>query len=141
MLMQLVRLCSAIVTMGLAIVKDIAPSLHFVDHLKNACGIVSVPAEGLIAVLYWGLKAYDPSLLVPPDPKYQIPLALDLSLCACVRRMGQPIGLLTFFLGMPSRQFSSGSISFSSLHPFLKSPIPFCYQVCHVEAFHGRPAG
>jgi hypothetical protein len=45
------------------------------------------------------------------------------------------------FIGMPSRQFSSGSISFSSLHPFLRSPIPFCYQVCHVEAFHGRPAG
>ena len=71
-------------TTGLAIVKDLVPSLRFVDNLKNACGIVSVPAEGLIAVLYWGLKAYDPSLLVPPDPKYQIPLPLDLSLCVRV---------------------------------------------------------
>lgn len=68
-------------TMSLAIVKDVIPSLRIVDHLKNACGIISVPAEGLIAVLYWGLRAYDPSLLVPPDPKFQIPLPLDLSLC------------------------------------------------------------
>lgn len=69
-------------TMGLAILKDLIPSLKFVDYLKNTCGIISVPAEGLIAVLYWGLRAYDPSLLVPPDPKYQIPLRLDLSLFA-----------------------------------------------------------
>lgn len=50
------------------------------DYLKNTVGIVSVPAEGLISVLYWGLKAYDPKLLMPPDPRYQIPLLLDLSL-------------------------------------------------------------
>lgn len=40
-----------------------------------------MPAEGLISVLYWGLRAYDPALLVPPDPRFQIPLPLDLSLC------------------------------------------------------------
>ena len=50
------------------------------DNLKNAVGIVSVPTEGVISVLYWGMRAYDPSLLMPPDPRYQIPLALDLSL-------------------------------------------------------------
>lgn len=50
------------------------------DYLKNTIGIISVPAEGLISVLYWGLRAIDPSLLMPPDPKYAIPLVLDLSL-------------------------------------------------------------
>lgn len=50
------------------------------DIVKNSLGIVSVPLEGLISVLYWGLRAYDPKLLVPPDPRYQIPLVMDLSL-------------------------------------------------------------
>lgn len=39
-----------------------------------------MPTEGVISVLYWSMRAYDPSLLMPPDPRYQIPLALDLSL-------------------------------------------------------------
>lgn len=51
-----------------------------VDFLKNSLGIVSVPLEGLISLLYWGIKAYDPSLMVPLDPKFHIPLQLDLSL-------------------------------------------------------------
>ena len=45
-------------------------------------GIISVPAEGLISVLYWGIRAYEPALMAPPDGKFIIPLALDLSLLA-----------------------------------------------------------
>jgi len=75
-------LCSAIITMSLAVLKDLIPSWKLLDVAKNTIGIVSVPVEGLISVLYWGLRAYDPALLVPPDPRYQIPLPLDLSLHA-----------------------------------------------------------
>jgi len=50
------------------------------DYMKNTLGIISVPAEGLISVLYWGIRSYDPKLMLPPDPRFQIPLALDLSL-------------------------------------------------------------
>ena len=71
---------SAIVTMALAALKDLLPGLRVLDTLKNAFGLVTVPLEGMIAVLYWGLKAYNPDLLMPPDPRFRIPLALDLSL-------------------------------------------------------------
>ena len=34
--------------------------------IKTALQIIIVPAEGIVSVLYWGMSAYDPSLLVPP---------------------------------------------------------------------------
>lgn len=69
-------------SMAVAIMKDLLPQMKVFDLIKNSLGIVSVPLEGLISVLYWGLRAYDPKLLVPPDPRYQIPLVMDLSLHA-----------------------------------------------------------
>ncbi|KAL7004809.1 hypothetical protein EMMF5_005636 [Cystobasidiomycetes sp. EMM_F5] len=75
-------LISAILTMAVAILKDVLPQFRMLDSIKNAIGIVSVPAEGMIAILYWGLRAYDPKLLLQDDPKYRIPLPLDLSLYA-----------------------------------------------------------
>jgi len=67
--------------------------------VKNAIGIISVPMEGLISVLYWGITAYDPDLMVPPDPKYKIPLSLDLSLYVMmqVRRNYQLTGWQTCY--------------------------------------------
>ncbi|KAK9898777.1 hypothetical protein P389DRAFT_193797 [Cystobasidium minutum MCA 4210] len=75
-------LCCAMGSMAVATLKDLLPQVKAFDVVKNSLGIVSVPLEGLISVLYWGLRAYDPKLLVPPDPRYQIPLVMDLSLHA-----------------------------------------------------------
>lgn len=37
---------------------------------------------GIVSVLYWGMTAYDPTLLVPPGMTFQIPLSLDIGLHA-----------------------------------------------------------
>jgi hypothetical protein len=41
-----------------------------------------VPIEGLVSVLYWGMKVIDPTLLVPPDSTFMLSTALDVSIHA-----------------------------------------------------------
>lgn len=52
------------------------------DSIKTVLSIVAVPIEGLVSVLYWGMKLVDPSLLVPPDSRFIISTALDISIHA-----------------------------------------------------------
>ena len=65
------------------------------DTIKTALQIIIVPAEGIVSVLYWGMSAYDPSLLVPPG-----------SFCslAAVRNLAQrdSFQMLTFKYRLPS---------------------------------------
>lgn len=44
---------------------------------KNMLTMTSAPLEVLISLLYWGLRAIDPALVVPPD--LELPLPADLS--------------------------------------------------------------
>ncbi|KAM0754999.1 membrane protein [Meredithblackwellia eburnea MCA 4105] len=69
-------------TFAIALLKDIFPHIKAFDLLKTALMVVIVPAEGIIAILYWGMTAYDPTLLVPPDAEFQISLFLDIGLHA-----------------------------------------------------------
>ncbi|KAL8276275.1 hypothetical protein RQP46_011303 [Phenoliferia psychrophenolica] len=70
------------ITVAVSLLKDAFPSVQAFDTIKTALQIMIVPAEGMVSVLYWGMSAYDPTLLVPPDADFQIPLALDLGLHA-----------------------------------------------------------
>lgn len=52
------------------------------DTLKTLLSTLAVPIEGLVSLLYWGMRLVDPSLLVPPDATFMIPPALDLAIHA-----------------------------------------------------------
>ncbi|SPO40913.1 uncharacterized protein PSFLO_06395 [Pseudozyma flocculosa] len=80
-------------TFAVALLRDLVPSLPL-GWLKTALLSASLPYEFLITLLYWGLRLYDPSLVVPPKTIYDpadpgqvlrvenvpIPLAIDASL-------------------------------------------------------------
>lgn len=55
------------------IVADITNSFHFFT-LKNYLALVAAPIEILISILYWGLRAIDDNLVVPPDMPFPPPL-------------------------------------------------------------------
>lgn len=65
-----------------ALAKDALPGLSQLDTVKTALSVIAVPIEGLVSILYWGMHVVDPTLLVPADAKFRIPLALDVSLHA-----------------------------------------------------------
>ncbi|KAF2474641.1 uncharacterized protein BDR25DRAFT_322844 [Lindgomyces ingoldianus] len=44
-----------------------ATSSHTLFTLKNYLALVAAPIELLISLLYWGLRAIDPALVIPPD--------------------------------------------------------------------------
>ncbi|KAF2266386.1 hypothetical protein CC78DRAFT_492144 [Lojkania enalia] len=46
--------------------------------LKNYLALIATPIEILISLLYWGLRAIDPQLVVPPDLP-MLPLATDFA--------------------------------------------------------------
>lgn len=46
-----------------------APLAEF-DTLKTILSVIAVPIEGLVSVLYWGMRLIDPTLLVPPNPEF-----------------------------------------------------------------------
>lgn len=52
------------------------------NRIKKSLAILIVPTEGIITVLYWGMTFYDPSLLLPPDKEFHLPLSLDIGLHA-----------------------------------------------------------
>jgi len=50
----------------------LSPGLFYV---KNAFAVASAPLEVLISLLYWGLRAIDPKLVVPPTAPPLAPIA------------------------------------------------------------------
>lgn len=60
--------------LGLASDITLSPRLFY---LKNVFSVCSAPLEFLISALYWGLRAIDPTLVVPPE--LELPLTPDLS--------------------------------------------------------------
>lgn len=47
-------------------------------RIKNILGVTSAPMEILISILYWGLRAIDPALVLP-DWAAPLPLSSDMS--------------------------------------------------------------
>jgi hypothetical protein len=48
--------------------------------VKNALGTLALPAEFIISLLYWGIMAINPALMVPENSIMLLPLGLDLSI-------------------------------------------------------------
>lgn len=67
-------MCTACFSCGL--IADITNSFLFF-RLKNYIALVAAPIEIVISILYWGLRAIDPALVVPPDLPMP-PLLYDL---------------------------------------------------------------
>ncbi|KAI5479679.1 hypothetical protein MNV49_003189 [Pseudohyphozyma bogoriensis] len=70
------------ITFAVSLAKDFFPRVKAFDLLKTWLSILVIPAEGIISVLYWGMTAYDPTLLVPAESKFQIPFRLDIGIHA-----------------------------------------------------------
>lgn len=45
---------------------------------KNSFAVCVAPLEMLISILYWGLRAYDKNLVLPPDLDVDLPLLADI---------------------------------------------------------------
>ncbi|PNS17713.1 UPF0641 membrane protein [Sphaceloma murrayae] len=64
-------------TFATGLLADLSSSRHLFT-IKNILSIASAPMELLISLLYWGLRAIDPRLVIPPDLP-QLPLLADMS--------------------------------------------------------------
>jgi hypothetical protein len=62
---------------GCGLVADITGSQTFFMY-KNYLSLVAAPIEIVISILYWGLRAIDTSLVLPPD-MFLPPLAADIA--------------------------------------------------------------
>ncbi|GAA5929588.1 uncharacterized protein JCM15063_004193 [Sporobolomyces koalae] len=78
--LTILSLAIAWLTFLCALLKDAFPSVNLFARLKTSLGVIATPIEGFVALMYWGLMLIDPSLLVPPDPEFYLPLKLDVSI-------------------------------------------------------------
>lgn len=64
--LTIIGLASALATFSVGLLADLtlSPTLFAV---KNRLSVCSAPLEVLVSILYWGLVAIDPSLVVPPE--------------------------------------------------------------------------
>lgn len=69
-------------TFVFALLHDLFPSIKVFNLIKKSLAILIVPTEGIITVLYWGMTFIDPTLLLPPDKAFHLPLSLDIGLHA-----------------------------------------------------------
>ncbi|PWN51369.1 hypothetical protein IE53DRAFT_386269 [Violaceomyces palustris] len=70
---QFLTLCGLYLTgltLVLALLNDLLPTIPALKSIKTFLLGFVMPAEVLITFLYWGLRALDPSLLVPPRDVY-----------------------------------------------------------------------
>ena len=74
--LTIIGLSLATLTFLLALLADFTRSPR-VFALKNLVSMCSAPMEVLISFLYWGLRAIDPALVVPPE--LELPVSADLS--------------------------------------------------------------
>ncbi|GAM83446.1 hypothetical protein ANO11243_014340 [Dothideomycetidae sp. 11243] len=75
--LTIIGLSLTTLTFSIGLLADISlsPALF---RIKNSLSVASAPMELLITLLYWGLRAIDPALVLPPDLP-QLPLAADMS--------------------------------------------------------------
>lgn len=64
--LTILGLSVSLIAFVIGILSDLTLSSTLFD-MKNAICIVATPIEVLISLLYWGLRAIDPSLLMPDD--------------------------------------------------------------------------
>lgn len=74
--LTIIGLTLATTTFGLGLIADTTLSPR-VFAAKNVLSMCSAPMEVLISVLYWGLRAVDPELVVPKE--LELPVSADVS--------------------------------------------------------------
>jgi FAR-17a/AIG1-like protein len=74
--LTIIGLLMALFTFLSGLISDLTGSTLFF-RVKNILSICSAPLECLISTLYWGIRAVDPSLVVPKE--LELPLNVDLS--------------------------------------------------------------
>lgn len=64
--LTIIGLASALTTFSVGLLADLTlnPTLF---RIKNRLSVCSAPLEVLVSILYWGLIAIDPTLVVPPE--------------------------------------------------------------------------
>lgn len=73
--LTILSLIASFVVFALAFLADLTSSAVLFSA-KNALSIITTPLECLVTMLYFGISAIDPELVVPPD--FKIPLLADL---------------------------------------------------------------
>ncbi|KAJ9635742.1 hypothetical protein H2204_005702 [Knufia peltigerae] len=74
--LTIIGLTLATATFALGLAADVTLSRRLFAA-KNVLSVCSAPMEVLVSVLYWGLRAVDPELVVPKE--LELPVAADLS--------------------------------------------------------------
>ncbi|KAF5010363.1 hypothetical protein FDECE_3479 [Fusarium decemcellulare] len=65
-LLTVIGLAASLVSFSFGILADVTLNHAFFDA-KNATAILATPLEVVISVLYWTVRSYDPTLLMPED--------------------------------------------------------------------------
>lgn len=73
--LTILGLSASLLSFAIGILSDLTLSTTLFN-IKNAICIVATPLEVLISLLYWGIRAIDPSLLMPDE--FQIALIPDI---------------------------------------------------------------
>lgn len=73
--LTILGLSASLLSFAIGILSDLTLSTALFN-IKNAICIVATPLEVLISLLYWGIRAIDPSLLMPDE--FQIALIPDI---------------------------------------------------------------
>ncbi|KAF4555287.1 Hypothetical protein D9617_2g052400 [Elsinoe fawcettii] len=92
--------------------------------IKNTLSIASAPMEVLISLLYWGLRAIDPRLVIPPDLP-QLPLLADMSFHLA------PALLLIIDLLFFSPPYSIAALPSFALSGFIAVSYYFWVELCY----------
>ncbi|CAB4392107.1 unnamed protein product [Rhizophagus irregularis] len=73
--LTIVGLLFSLVAFVFALLYDLFSTVKVISFLKTWFMVVTVPLEGLISILYWGLIIYDETLLLD---KPRLPILIDL---------------------------------------------------------------
>lgn len=73
--LTILSLIASLVVFGLGALADVTANTSLF-RAKNALSAIVTPLEFLVTLLYFGISAVDPTMVVPPE--FQIPLLVDL---------------------------------------------------------------
>lgn len=73
--LTIIALTLSFIVFIIAAVADVTRSTTLF-RVKNALAVVATPLDVVVTILYFGISAIDPTLVVPPE--YKIPMAVDL---------------------------------------------------------------
>ncbi|KAJ2893087.1 integral membrane protein [Zalerion maritima] len=111
--LTILSLAVSTVTFAVAVVADLTLNSTLFS-IKNKLAVVTAPVEVLVALMYWGIFAYDPQLLFPDE--FRMPIIADIGFHAMP---GIVLSLDVLFFSPPWTISASSMLALSNVLAFL----------------------